>query len=230
VSCCRASAGILNASSAHELGRPLAYVRVRDRVRANGDCPRVYSGVISLAERARMESAVPPTQALFLAPPLDEDRRQRLPRTAPYHDAIAPELADDLHLYVGMGLALVETDEKLPAATIIEAIGRYLDSKRGATVSEDDSDARLALACAYGHEVCRSLGWAWAHVRRTKRPGIVLLSPDKRYVVAPRALIDAALDTDPRGGTLLSEQLERLQHPDQLPKSEPFRYLRLGLK
>jgi hypothetical protein len=193
--------------------------------------------MISAAERAHMESAEPPKQALLLAPPLDLDRRERLPKTAPYHDAIAPELADELHLYVGMGLALVQVDEDLPPATVVRAIARYIDStraaavsERGATESEDDSDARLALACAYGHELCRQLGWAWAHVRRTKKPGIVILSPDTCYVVAPRALIDAALDTDPRGGVLLSEQLELLEHADQLPKSEPGRYLRLGLK
>jgi hypothetical protein len=163
----------------------------------------------------------------LLAPPIDPVRRQRLPKSAPYHDAVAPELADELHRYIGMGLALVEVDEDLAPPIIVQATARYVDSKRTTVVSGDDSDARLAIACLYGHEICRHLGWAWAHVRRTQRPGIVILSPDTRYVFAPRALVDAALDTDPRGGSALREQLELLARPEQLPKSEPGRYLRL---
>ena len=180
-----------------------------------------------MSERERMESAEPPKQTLLLAQPLDPRRRQRLPKTAPYHDAVSPELADELHRYVGMGLALVEVDENESPAVIVRTIARYIDSKRTSTASGDDSDARLAIACLYGHELCRQFGWAWAHVRRTRRPGIVVLSPDTRYVLAPRALIDAALDTDPSGGRALRDQLDLLEHPERLPKSDPGRYLRL---
>jgi hypothetical protein len=180
-----------------------------------------------VSERERMESGEPPKQKLLLAQPLDPRRRQRLPKTAPYHDAVSPELADELHRYVGMGLALVEVDENESPAAIVQAIARYIDSKRPSTPSGEDSDARLAIACLYGHELCRHVGWAWAHVRRARRPGIVVLSPDARYVLAPRALVDAALDTDPRGGRALRDQLELLEHPERLPKSEPGHYLRL---
>jgi hypothetical protein len=178
-----------------------------------------------------MESAVPPWQPLLVAPALDARRRARLRKTAPYHDAIAPELVDELHLNVGMGLALVQVAENLPPTAIVNAMARYVDSVRSAKESteDDDSDARLALACAYGHQLSRELGWAWAHVRRTKRPGIVILSPDMRYVVTPRALVDAALDTDRRGGAALRAHLKLLKHSEQLPSSRPGKYLRLRL-
>ena len=169
-----------------------------------------------------MEAAEPPEQELQLAPALSDARRERLPKSAPYHDEIAPELADDLHLEIGKGLALAQIGEDETPERVVDAIANYLDSVR-----PEDGEARLALACAYGHQLCRRHGWAWAHVRRTKRPGIVILSPDTRWVVAPRALVDAAIDTDARGGALLSEHLERLGDPTKLPDSAPGRYTRL---
>jgi hypothetical protein len=127
-----------------------------------------------------------------------------------------------------MGLALAAVGEGLPPRAIVDAIAKRVDAlcDSGQT-DEDDSDARLALACAYGHQLCRELGWSWAHVRRTKRPGIVLMSRDTRYVVAPRALVDAAIDSDPRRGAALWAYVESLRAPELLPNSAPGRYLRL---
>jgi hypothetical protein len=185
--------------------------------------------VTAPSDRELMESAEPPRQPLMLAPASDARERARLPKSAPYHDAVAPELADELHLNVGMGLALVGVVEDLPPAAIVDAIARHVDALRAQPPSadEDHSDARLALACAYGHQLCRELGWGWAHVHRTKRPGIVIVSPDTRYVVAPRALLDAALDADERGGAALRAHLELLKHPENLPSARPGVYWRL---
>lgn len=179
------------------------------------------------SDRERMDAAEPPEQPLHLAPPLFRTRAGR-PKSGPYHDAVPPELADELHLYVGKGLALIGVDENTPAELVVDALAAYIDELgRGERAADDEQ--RLALACAYGHELCRWLGWSWAHLRRAPRPGIVVMSPDRRYVTGPRAVVDACLDRDRRGARLVAHA-RRLRDSDELPASEPGRYLRVPLE
>jgi hypothetical protein len=148
------------------------------------------------------------------------------PEKGPYHQAIAPELVDDLALCIGQGLALVGRTEDSPPDQLVDVIARYIDAvlKKKRRLTKDPSDAALALACLYGQELARAFGWGFAHLRRAKKPGIVLVSPDRRHVAAPRDLIDAALAGG--GGKLVLAQYSRIRDR-QLPVAKPRAYLRI---
>jgi hypothetical protein len=172
---------------------------------------------------ARLQAAEPSLEPVIEAPPMS-----RPAGSGPYHEAIAPELVDDLQLAIGKGLALIEAEESLAALAIVEALARYVDEvlSGGKRLPSDGADAALALACLLGHAIGRELGWGWAHVRRTRSPGIVVVSPDRRYAAAPRAVIDRALSGD--GGQVVRAFFARLAAPAQLPAAEAGRYLRLS--
>lgn len=171
---------------------------------------------------ARLDEATPPEEPLIEAAPMS-----RPSGTAPYHEAIAPELLDDLHLAIGKGLALVGVEERAKPTAVVEAIARWVDDVRAGArrLPADATDATLALGCLLGHTLCRELGWGWAHVRRTRQPGILVISPDRRYAAAPRSVIERALGEG--GGGAVREYVEELR-ARELPESAPGRYLRLS--
>ncbi|MFO0565308.1 MAG: hypothetical protein U0263_06575 [Polyangiaceae bacterium] len=169
---------------------------------------------------ARLERAEVPRQPVVEAAAFT---RRRL-RGRPYHEPIADDLLEDLHLAIGKGLALVQVDEDAEPEVIVEAIAACVDDVRAArqAAPTDPADAALALACLYGQAVARALGWGWAHVRCTRRPGILLVSPQARYVTGPRAVLDAAFE---RGGSELTDHFGRIGNEPALPASAPGRYL-----
>ena len=170
-----------------------------------------------------LERAEPPRQPVLEAAPL-----ARTPaRGEPYHEPIAPDLVDDLHLAVGQGLALTGADEDEAPARIAEKIGSYVSRvKSGVETLPADADAAyLALACLFGQAVCRAHGWGWAHLRRSRAPGIVVISKDRSYALGPRAFLDRALEQG--DAELLARELERIGKPSELPPSAPGRYTRL---
>jgi hypothetical protein len=148
------------------------------------------------------------------------------PEKGPYHQAIAPELVDDLALCIGQGLALIGQKEQSPPEHLIDMLARYIDAvlKRKRRLTKDPSDAVLALACLYGQELARAFGWGFAHLRRAKKPGIVLVSPDRRHVAAPRDLIGTALAGG--GGKLVLAQY-RCIRDKKLPEAKARAYLRI---
>ncbi|MFO0571823.1 MAG: hypothetical protein U0263_39735 [Polyangiaceae bacterium] len=172
---------------------------------------------------AVLESAEPAREPVVEATPL----AKKPAGGAAYHESIAPELVDDLQLAIGQGLALTGADEGAAPRAIVEKLGAYLSRvRRGAeALPADVGAAHLALACLFGQAVCRAHGWGWAHLRRTRSPGIVVISRDRRYALGPRAFIDRALASDDAG--LLVRELERLGSASELPESAPGRYLRL---
>lgn len=169
---------------------------------------------------ARLQAAEAPDEGVIEAPEMTRPRGKQ-----PYHDAIAPELLDDLHLAIGKGLALVGADEGAPPTTWLDAIARYLDDVRDGKRRSptDPTETSLALGCLLGHALCRELGWGWAHVRRTRRPGILVISPDGRYAIAPRAIIEFAA----QGHGDLRELAARLRTGEALPEAKPRTYLRV---
>ena len=171
---------------------------------------------------ARLEAAEPAGEPL---PQARERRKPANPR-APYHQALAPEHEDELLLSIGQGLALIERDENDAPAAIVHAIAEHVDAVRAGKRKQprDPSDAALALACLFAQQICRELGWGWAHLRRTRAPGIVVISPDFRRALGPRALVDAALESD-GGGRLLEQYFERLR--DEPAPAEPGLYARV---
>jgi hypothetical protein len=156
---------------------------------------------------ARMEAAEPATEL-----PQARERRKPSNPKAPYHQPLAYEHEDELLLSIGQGLALIERAENDSPISIVTAIAEYVDGVRAGSrrLTRDPSDAALALACAFGQQVCRELGWGWAHLRRSRAPGIVVISPNFRLRAGPRALVDAALQTA-GGGRLLEQYFERLR-------------------
>jgi hypothetical protein len=100
----------------------------------------------------------------------------------------------------------------------VKAIAGYVDAVHAGTrrLTRDPSDAALALACVLGQQICRELGWGWAHLRRTRAPGIVVISPDFRRCAGPRALVDAALQTA-GGGRLFEHYFARLRGSSPSP-------------
>jgi hypothetical protein len=168
-----------------------------------------------------MESAEPPEQWVVEAADTGEK-----PARGPYHQAIAAELIDDLALCIGQGLALIGGRENDPPEALIVGIAGFVDDVLAGKkrLTKDPTDAHLALALLYGQEVARSLGWGFAHLRRARSPGIVLVSPDRRYALGPRELIDAALSGG--GGKLVTAQYERLKS-GAIPEAEPGDYLRV---
>jgi hypothetical protein len=169
----------------------------------------------------RLEDAEPITEAVVEAAPLP-----RKPEKGAYHQEIAVELVDDLALCIGQGLALIGRTEREPAEQVVNVIHRFVDAVLAGNrrLTSDPSDASLALACLYGQQLGRAFGWGFAHLRRAKKPGIVVVSPDRRHVVAPRDLLDAALAG--AGGQLIFEQWTRIRDRD-LPAAKPGTYLRL---
>jgi hypothetical protein len=160
--------------------------------------------------------------------PLPQARARRKPTNpkAPYHQELDPDHEDELLLSIGQGLALVEREENDSPASIVKAIARYVDGVHAGTrrLTRDPTDAALALACLFGQQVCRELGWGWAHLRRTRAPGIVVISPDLRRASGPRALIDAGLQT--AGGRTLEDYFARLRDATPSP-SERELYVRV---
>ena len=173
--------------------------------------------------QARMDAAEPshegPIRIAFRARPARPN--------VPYHEQIAEELEDELSLSIGKGLALIERDEAEPPQQIVQAIASYIDEVRAgrARLPREADVAALALACLLGQAVCRGLGWGWGHVRRTRSPGIVVISRDLRYAIGPRAVVDAAQASD--GGSAVLSLWKRLSAPERLPPSEPGRYRRI---
>jgi hypothetical protein len=172
---------------------------------------------------ARLETAEP------AAEPLPQARERRKPSNpkAPYHQMLAPEHEDELLLSIGQGLALIESSESDTPKSIVKAIAEYIDLVRAGRrkLPRDPTDAALALACVFGQQVCRELRWGWAHLRRTRAPGIVVISPDWRLAAGPRALVDAALQTE-GGGRMLEQYFERLRDAAASP-SQGELYVRL---
>ncbi|MBK9001651.1 MAG: hypothetical protein IPM35_38510 [Myxococcales bacterium] len=162
---------------------------------------------------ASLEHVEPPRQAVIEAAPFV----RRKVRGRPYHEPIADDLLDDLHLAIGQGLALIGMDEDAPPAAIVEALAAHSDAVR-----KPSAPAVLALACLYGQTLARAVGWGWAHVRCTRRPGILLVSPGERYTTGPRSVIELALA---RGGDVIREHHARIGDTQALPASQPGRYL-----
>jgi hypothetical protein len=148
---------------------------------------------------ARVEAAEPATGPLLLAL---ERQKPSAPR-APYHHALDPDHGDDLLLSIGQGLALIEAGERKSPEATVRATAAFVDAARAGNrrLTRDATDAALALACLFGHQICRAHAFGWGHLRRARSPGIVLISRDFRYVVRPRQLIDRAFRDG--GGVLL---------------------------
>jgi hypothetical protein len=164
---------------------------------------------------ARLEAAEPVTGPLLQA---GARRKPSNPRAA-YHQPLDPDHEDDLLLSIGQGLALVEARERQSPAATIRALAAYVDAVRAGSrrLTRDPTDAALALACTFGHQICRDYGWGWAHLRRARSPGIVLVSPDFRHVLRPRKLIDRAFRD---GGDVLVKC--RTSLGSELPSSAGF--------
>jgi hypothetical protein len=163
------------------------------------------------------------------AGPLPQARARRKPPNpkAPYHQELDPDHEDELLLSIGRGLALIERRENDSPASIVKAIAGYVDGVHAGTrrLTRDPTDAALALACVFGQQVCRELGWGWAHLRRTRAPGIVVISPDFRRASGPRSLVDAGLQSA-GGGRLLEQYFARLRDTTPSP-SERELYVRV---
>lgn len=172
---------------------------------------------------ARLQAAEPSSQPVAEAPEM-----RRPDGKAPFHEAIDPDLVDDLQLAIGKGLALVVATDSSEPDAVIEALADYLDAVGAGTrrFPSDRADGALGLGCLLGQALCRKLGWGFAHVRRTRRPGILVISPDRCYAAAPRAVIERALDEG--RGAVVREYVARLQTPKNLPASSPGRYLRIA--
>jgi hypothetical protein len=170
----------------------------------------------------RMDEAGPPAQPLAEALELGEPTKPG----KPYHHAIDPDLRDELHLHVGMGLALADIDESETPAARVGALARYIDRVRAgeARAASDAQRSALALACLFGEAIAHELGWGWAHLRRSRHPGIVLVSPDCRYAIGPRRVVDRALA---EGGSVLLSEFDRFR--GARPPAAPGAYSRLEL-
>lgn len=164
---------------------------------------------------ARLEDAEPPRQAVIEAAPF----ARRKQRGRPHHEPVADDLLDDLHLAIGQGLALIGMAEDAPPEAMVEALAAHAD-----TVKEPSAPEVLALACLYGQTLARALGWGWAHVRCTRRPGIQLVSPGERYTTGPRSVVELALA---RGGDEIRQHFARIRDTSTFPASAPGRYLLL---
>jgi hypothetical protein len=159
----------------------------------------------------RMEAAEPPRQPVRFAVP----SRRRPAAGKPYVAELDPDVADELCLAIGRGLGALGVDEDAPPAKIVEAIALAVDDAELAL----HPDAALALACTLGQQIARELGWEFAHLRRTRAPGIVVVSPDRRWAVGPRVVVEA-------GGDAIRALWNRLLH-GELPASKPGRFVRL---
>lgn len=161
------------------------------------------------------------------APVLEARPLARKPARGPYHAPIAPELVDELEISIGQGLALAEILASDAPDAIVSGIAGYLERVfRGELrLPRDPSDAALALGCLYGQALCMELGWGFAHLRRARPPGIVVVSRDTRYSTGPRAVIDEAMAR--RDTSVLRRHYERLRAGTDLPDSGPMRYARI---
>jgi hypothetical protein len=168
----------------------------------------------------RMENAE--AEPVLEAPPL-----ARKPAKGPYHERIAPELVDELEISIGQGLALAGVRASDAPDAMVGGIADHLERVfRGEQrLPRDPSDAALALGCLYGHALCKTLGWGFAHLRRARPPGIVVVSRDARFVVGPRAVIDETMAR--RDTSALRRHYERLRAGTELPDSGPMRYQRI---
>jgi hypothetical protein len=151
--------------------------------------------------------------------PLPQARPRRKPANprAPYHQPLQPEHEDELALAIGQGLALIERGADEAPAAIVEAIARFIEAVAAGRrrLTRDPTDASFALGCAFGQQICRGLGFGWAHLRRNRSPGIVVVSADFRFVSGPRSVVEAALEHgDP---TLLQEHYDRLRELGRQP-------------
>jgi len=162
---------------------------------------------------ARLERAEPPRQAVVEAEALPG----RHAPGEPHHEPVDPDLLDDLHLAIGKGLALVGSDEEASPEEIVRAISRWVDDVRAgrARAASDGAEAALALACLYGQAIGRELGWGWGHVRCVRKPGIFVISPDRRWVTGPRAIVDESLRA---GGERLLAHFATLRDRKRLPQ------------
>jgi hypothetical protein len=161
---------------------------------------------------ARLESAEPAAGPLVLA----AARRKPSDARAPYHHGLDPDHEDDLLLQIGQGLALIDARERMTPQATLKAVVTYIDAVRTQKrrLTRDPTDAALALACVFGHQLGRELGWGWAHLRRARAPGIVLVAPDFRHVIRPRQLIDRAFR---EGASVLPELVRRLSALSRAP-------------
>jgi hypothetical protein len=162
---------------------------------------------------ARFEAAEPVEQAIPQARP----RRKPSNPRAPYHEPLLPEHEDELALAIGQGLALIERRENEAPRALVDALVAFVDqvAARKRRLTRDPSDAAFALGCAFGQQICRGLGFGWAHLRRSRPPGIVVISADLRRLTGPRSVVDAALE---RGqGALLRDHYAKLAGSDEGP-------------
>ncbi len=171
---------------------------------------------------ARFEAAEPIVGPLPQAPP----RRKPSNPRAPYHHALLTEHEEELALSIGQGLALIERGEEEPPEALVRALADFIDlvaaGKRRLT--QDPSDAAFSLGCAFGQQICRGLGFGWAHLRRTRAPGIVVIAADFRCVSGPRSVVDAALASG--DGELLVRHYAELREALRAP-AEPGLYRRV---
>lgn len=166
---------------------------------------------------SRIDAAEPATGPLLLAA---ERRKPAAPR-APYHHALDPDHEDDLRLSIGQGLALIEASERKSPDATVRAMAAFIDAVRAGNrrLTRDATDAALALACLFGHQVCREHGFGWGHLRRARSPGIVLISRDFKYVVRPRQLIERAFRD---GGRVLLDYFAGLGAQARPPRGSGF--------
>jgi hypothetical protein len=171
----------------------------------------------------RLERAERATAPLPQAPPAQKPRN----RSAPYHHELDPDHEDELLLAIGEGLALIERPESDAPDRIVTAIGEYLDAAqaRRRRLPSDVSRAVLALGCLYGQQLCRAFGWGWAHLRRAKSPGIVVVSPDRRFAVGPKAVVEQAIHAGE--SRILATHFEGVRNAGGTSGVDPGTYLRL---
>jgi hypothetical protein len=171
---------------------------------------------------ARFEAAEPVEQ------PIPQARPRRKPSNprAPYHEPLLPEHEEELALSIGQGLALLQRRENEPPEALLDALVAFVDQAAAGKrrLTRDPSDAAFALGCAFGQQICRGLGFGWAHLRRSRPPGIVVLSADFRRLTGPRSVVDAALA---RGqGALLRDHYAELAAKDASPSTALYARVR----
>jgi len=96
---------------------------------------------------------------------------------------LAPLSDDDIQTLINLG----PRSYKKEPSILIKGIRNYVDGIRFGELPSEESLYEM-LACLWGWQVCKMLGWEWTWVE-LEREELAVASPDRAYVAYPLMLL-----------------------------------------
>jgi hypothetical protein len=117
--------------------------------------------------------------------------------------ALEQDVRDEIVEFSRLAAQWLSVRETETPEAVIRKICDHIDEVRESYSSEQLEEAILPLACLWGNQVCRGLGWEWVDLIIDGDEYYSIVSPQRNYAILPLLLFKDYLTIEDRDNTSL---------------------------